>query len=59
MRGAITALEWMPKTDKFLLIASKSGCIRLYDTQDKKTAFDILPENVPIFKENRYATGFI
>ncbi|RXG71127.1 WD repeat-containing protein 91 [Armadillidium vulgare] len=53
MRGAITALEWMPKTDKFLLIASKSGCIRLYDTQDKKTAFDILPENVPIFKENR------
>ncbi|GAB6027090.1 WD repeat-containing protein 91, variant 2 [Chamberlinius hualienensis] len=40
-KSSILALEWANKLERILLIGSKLGTIRLYDTKDKKTLCEV------------------
>uniref|UniRef100_T1IIU8 WD repeat-containing protein 91 n=1 Tax=Strigamia maritima TaxID=126957 RepID=T1IIU8_STRMM len=40
-KSSVLSLEWTPKHERFLLFGNRTGIIRLYDTQEKKTMWEI------------------
>ncbi|KAG7176280.1 WD repeat-containing protein 91-like isoform X1 [Homarus americanus] len=53
VKSAVTAVEWLPRGERFLLIATKAATLRLFDTRDKKTVWEIGPDTCPVLKDQR------
>lgn len=53
VKSAVTALEWLPRGERFLLIATKAATLRLFDTRDKKTLWEIGADTCPVLKDQR------
>ncbi|KAK6186094.1 hypothetical protein SNE40_008198 [Patella caerulea] len=41
-RSAFLSLEWASKSDKYLLLGNRTGCIRLYDVKENKTLKEVV-----------------
>ncbi|KAK7066682.1 WD repeat-containing protein 91 [Halocaridina rubra] len=53
VKSSVTAVEWLPRGERFLLLATKTGSLRLFDSRDKKTAWDIGPDSFSVLKDQR------
>ncbi|XP_071546670.1 WD repeat-containing protein 91 isoform X2 [Panulirus ornatus] len=53
VKSAVTALEWLPRGERFLLIATKAATLRLFDTREKKTVWEIGADTCPVLKDQR------
>ncbi|XP_037777901.1 WD repeat-containing protein 91-like isoform X4 [Penaeus monodon] len=53
VKSAVTALEWLPRGERFLLLATKAASLRLYDSRDKKTVWETGPDSCPVLKDQR------
>ncbi|KAH8019759.1 hypothetical protein HPB51_021794 [Rhipicephalus microplus] len=65
-KSSVTALEWVHKHDHLasgdyvqLVYGLKQGNLRLYDTKERRTLFDIVPESASVLKEHRVYAGTI
>nr|XP_037282564.1 WD repeat-containing protein 91-like isoform X1 [Rhipicephalus microplus] len=54
-KSSVTALEWVHKHDHLLVYGLKQGNLRLYDTKERRTLFDIVPESASVLKEHSVA----
>ncbi|KAK4288121.1 hypothetical protein Pmani_038837 [Petrolisthes manimaculis] len=53
VKSAVTGVEWLPRGERFLLVATKAATLRLFDTRDKKTVWEIGPDTCPVLKDQR------
>ncbi|XP_066977723.1 WD repeat-containing protein 91 isoform X1 [Macrobrachium rosenbergii] len=53
VKSAVTAVEWLPRGERFVLLATKTASLRLFDTRDKKTVWDIGPDTCSVLKDQR------
>ncbi|KAK8404221.1 hypothetical protein O3P69_000349 [Scylla paramamosain] len=53
VKSSVTAVEWLPRGERLLLVATKTATLRLFDTRDKKTVWELGPETCHVLKDQR------
>ena len=53
VKSSVTAVEWLPRGERFVLLATKTASLRLFDSRDKKTVWEIGPDICPVLKDQR------
>ena len=59
MKNSVTAVEWLPRGERFLLVATKTASLRLFDTRDKKTVWELGPDTCHVLKDQRQVDGSV
>ncbi|CAL4113265.1 unnamed protein product, partial [Meganyctiphanes norvegica] len=59
VKSAVTAVEWLPRGERHVLLATKAATLRLFDVKDKKTVWDIGPDNCSMLKDQRILEIYI
>lgn len=59
VKSSVTAVEWLPRGERLLLVATKTATLRLFDTRDKKTVWELGPDACPVLKDQRQVNGSV
>ncbi|XP_071440748.1 WD repeat-containing protein 91 [Hetaerina americana] len=52
-KTSVISLEWVNKTERYLLYGTRSGIIRLYDTREKKNVWELGSEATSSLRDTR------
>lgn len=53
VKSSVTAVEWLPRGEHLLLVATKTATLRLFNTRDKKTVWELGPDTCHVLKDQR------